>query len=1366
MSVLRKLLIQGIRSFDPQNQDIIEFYAPLTIIVGQNGCGKTTIIESLKYITTGELPPNSKGGAFIHDPKLVGENEVKAQVKLRFYNISHRSMTCVRSMLLSQKKVTVTQKTLEGVLSFDATATEEKVSISSRCADLDAMLPEQLGVSKAVLENVIFCHQEESNWPLSEPSILKKRFDEIFAATRYTKALESIKTIRKTQAVDIRVARGELKHLEEKKAKSERVRSEYEKATVSIHQYRERIDDIQRQEASVTAQIEALAGQLQEFMSLQTTIDGLQMNLDQKVASYSELESNTTIIAVSADELGRRHVEVARQIESQESDIQNKREERDRLQGQIQQLQKQVNESLSEIGRLRAAQESLEKKIASRATAISDQCTAFNISVDPNGDAERQTAECMTAIESLLGAAESERESSRQKAKETEHELQAAIDATQSEIYSFTNAASVSERQTAANNNEIRNLSRKRDSMLTEASQREELEAEVAKETKLLEQARTQDSEDSYRDTCKQRRVELTDIGDEIARINAEISHNNRQADTRAKLVLRRKELESNDEQSKLLSSTPGLSDYVSGTQSFASESERTAVISRSIESKKKEISDCTARSKEVQGILSSTKMRLDMARQSRDEQLKDIGHKRQRIDSVGGIEKFDNNHESARKELVELMEEAGQYKNVSSMYKAFIKKVETSHSCPICQRGWSCKEDEAKVVEKLRVDFTKAPANLLEIEREIRDCQRRVDELNSLEPSVRDVRHWDTQVSGDLDTQIKTLTEQEAQAMMDSDETDGQSAVLLMELDDMIEHLRKSEELVRVEDARKELQRQIEALEHELQATGSTKTIDELQAEIERHQQRDATVRRELDRLSHDHELKQKEVSFRQDSIRTLQNRLSELARRTSERNAIQERIVILESNNVKNESECQEAKAKADSLSPQMQENHQRLASFRSDAREKEQRIDQRIRDIMQGRDRLALMSDEIEQTRASMRCDPGNSKYPDRLTMVTAQRDELLEQVDTQNSTLSNIVSVLQESDRIAGKLSATLREISDNMRLRANATEQEKIKADLNLAKESQARLEAQLSQIYDGSADASDSADETSAETKTTDDELLHIPRKRRRGDNSASGSHATKRHGGARLQKRRNILNAKLSQLTSERAGLQGEVKQLEDQARRLNHELSTDYKDVDTLYVRQLVQCKTEELANTDLETYGKALDAAIMQYHSLKMQDINKIIRELWINTYQGTDIDTIEIRSEVEGARNSRSHNYRVVMIKAGHAIDMRGRCSAGQKVLACLIIRLALAETFSVNCGILALDEPTTNLDQENIDSLARSLARIIKSRQEQRNFQLIVITHDEIFMQLLGKSEYADYYWRVYKNENQCSVFARRPIANS
>ena len=43
-------------------------------------------------------------------------------------------------------------------------------------------------VLQAVLENVIFVHQEDSNWPLADGQTLKKKFDDIFNATKYTKA--------------------------------------------------------------------------------------------------------------------------------------------------------------------------------------------------------------------------------------------------------------------------------------------------------------------------------------------------------------------------------------------------------------------------------------------------------------------------------------------------------------------------------------------------------------------------------------------------------------------------------------------------------------------------------------------------------------------------------------------------------------------------------------------------------------------------------------------------------------------------------------------------------------------------------------------------------------------------------------------------------------------------------------------------------------------------------------------------------------------------------------------------------------------------------------------------------------------------
>lgn len=78
------------------------------------------------------------------------------------------------------------------------------------------------------------------------------------------------------------------------------------------------------------------------------------------------------------------------------------------------------------------------------------------------------------------------------------------------------------------------------------------------------------------------------------------------------------------------------------------------------------------------------------------------------------------------------------------------------------------------------------------------------------------------------------------------------------------------------------------------------------------------------------------------------------------------------------------------------------------------------------------------------------------------------------------------------------------------------------------------------------------------------------------------------------------------------------------------------------------------------------------IVRYHKSKMEEINIIIRELWKNVYRGNDIETIEIQSEADDGpatstiKARRSYNYRVVMIKNGIPIDMRGRCSAGQKV----------------------------------------------------------------------------------------------------
>ncbi len=80
---------------------------------------------------------------------------------------------------------------------------------------------------------------------------------------------------------------------------------------------------------------------------------------------------------------------------------------------------------------------------------------------------------------------------------------------------------------------------------------------------------------------------------------------------------------------------------------------------------------------------------------------------------------------------------------------------------------------------------------------------------------------------------------------------------------------------------------------------------------------------------------------------------------------------------------------------------------------------------------------------------------------------------------------------------------------------------------------------------------------------------------------------------------------------------------------------------------------------------------------------------------------------------------------------------------------------------IHTGILALDEPTTNLDDANKRGLARALADIIETRSAQANLQLVVITHDEEFVNELGRATLSGggpssrnfaRYFRVYREE--------------
>lgn len=101
------------------------------------------------------------------DPKLIEEVETKGRIKLHFKDTTGLGVQVQKNMCVTQKAKKLEFRTLETIITRYDENSKLKSTITSKCINADAEVINAFGVSKAVLEHVIFCHQEDSNWPLS-----------------------------------------------------------------------------------------------------------------------------------------------------------------------------------------------------------------------------------------------------------------------------------------------------------------------------------------------------------------------------------------------------------------------------------------------------------------------------------------------------------------------------------------------------------------------------------------------------------------------------------------------------------------------------------------------------------------------------------------------------------------------------------------------------------------------------------------------------------------------------------------------------------------------------------------------------------------------------------------------------------------------------------------------------------------------------------------------------------------------------------------------------------------------------------------------------------------------------------------------
>ncbi|CAH1258811.1 RAD50 [Branchiostoma lanceolatum] len=1321
MSSLVKMSIQGIRSFGPDDKDkqVIKFFNPLTIIQGHNGAGKTTIIECLKYMTTGDFPPGcARGGSFVHDPKIAHETEVKGQIRLQFRDVNGQLVSVQKSMMATQKVKKVDFKTMEGVITRDKHG--QRVSLSSRCAEIEREMISLLGVSKAVLTNVIFCHQEDSNWPLSEGKTLKTKFDEIFSATRYIKALEAIRKFKLDQGHTIKEHQTEIKYLKQNKEKAAEIKEHQSQTEGRLAGSKESIRQIRQELQPVEERIDKINAKANEIHQLEKRISSLQSRKTQMERDMQDLRDNLeNIFSGSTEQLKRQLSEHQGQVEENEDAVRQLEMRMDQVTREGQRYGRERGDLLVKQGKLQQEATLHQQNIQDRDNLVlrlAQQLGLEGFSSAPFNDRRiTRFHECMKQrIDEAVAMATSvkrdyeEQEAAAQKKVDDLRDTKTKLEQTQRLKQDMMNK----------NKRERREIETELSKVDASTERIASLGADLARKERELQQVEESAHIPQLKEEVLQLQNEKRQLDGQLGQLDAELHQMHLQSSVRTQLEMLRKDKVGKEDSIRKLKQRH-QSELTDLMGHFPSKTELVEWLSK----KQQEIAQSQSRTQKVHQEISSLEARKKMLTEQLKKREQELDKYEEQLFDVCGSQDFDVEMDELGDHIQKLQDQKGALVGTRHLYTRFISELQKEPSCPLCERRFGDDQEVKELVDFIKQKIARVPTELNTKDQLLRQQQQKYDTMMSLKPIRKQVVDLKDHEVPDIKSKISTINQEIEQKRTQITEGDELFATLSME-----EEMAKAckDDIAMIERYRtelRELEKKIAQQSSKLAGSDSGRTIEEVNSAKQDKQL-------QVDNTAAKLEQKRQQISDLSERINALKMEVNTIA---GEKLRLESELQ-LEDQKAELVSVYQELQReiKGDQGKAEVVSVYQELQREIKDTQEKLEPLESRLQGLRREKDDITRKKEQAVE-RAKNKVDQEKSRKNEVAGLdaeidryIEQGRDKLLQETEEKLQVLENKVKKAEdEKEKMDTRMQslrkevanqkARERELQDNLQLRKREEEVNKIAGEISDLEEELGGLDARS-------------------------------------------------------IEQEKRKLVEKQDQLLKEKYVAEGRMRGLEEEIRRYRKELQSDqFKDADVKYRDMMIVLRTTELANADLEKYYKALDRAVMSYHHMKMEEINKIIQELWRNTYRGQDIDTIEIRSAEDtttaATKNMRrTYNYRVVMVKGETALDMRGRCSAGQKVLASLIIRLALAETFCINCGVLALDEPTTNLDRENIESLAAALMDIVKGRSRQRNFQLLVITHDEEFVDLLVHANFTQHFWRVSKDNDGLSQLVKHDAA--
>uniref|UniRef100_A0A6U5A8W5 Endonuclease GajA/Old nuclease/RecF-like AAA domain-containing protein n=4 Tax=Hemiselmis andersenii TaxID=464988 RepID=A0A6U5A8W5_HEMAN len=1318
MTTLEALVIRGIRSYYPEDRAVIRFQKPLTLILGANGSGKTTIIECLRMATTGKLPPSSgHGSSFIHDSKLSGVPEVKGEIKLKFEDVSGKQIVITRHFQAANKKkggATPTYNQLEANI-------QDKTSgrtATHKCSEVDSLIPLQMGVSPAVLEHVIFCHQEESNWVLGEPKMLKDRFDAIFASTRYSKALEAITKIQKDQRAEIKVLETEEKNLSGLKEMARTKKLNLE----GKQQEKEDCNDVVKKAEKELKELKEIISKCEGVIQDTSDIESKKADYNKDLLNLKDRLEPLAKVLQDHDEYTEEDIPRINQMRNNMvARLETFSNDKKMAEEDVRHAERKVNKRIDKLDAARQLESDLKAENASfqkrkadwekKAKEVSDKLElGFGEEQLKNESWQAIPSAFSRKVKELVDKKETEEREAKKKHSQERDQVQTKVAQltmkTQTNEQRQLDVSSECRKLTDTLNNEKREISalqakvasladRKatmeqrqreidtRQATFDEKTKRRELDELISKEAETKGRKRhLQDEQRAVNQAYDKRLIHESNV-----KAKADL-----EGDISDRIEVKERELRSalGGELPDTFELVEKLAEYARRTserfEEMRKEHQRVNQGRAMVEHKRTHVKE---QIKEQELVLERLEIETSDLKVN-GGQIKQWEQEREkagsRLDACAATIK------RLQDKKANIEREAKQNKAFAELSDSFIKTAETKHICGLCYRGFdheggSSFEDFVAELKKQRRKLEDSP----EKQEENKQAIATVDQsIAVIEQASRTFHKAD-----DVRDQISRFQEQIAELDQElQGQPGGDQDAMDAEEEKMIEaqNLEKWAAGLRIS----ELERLAKAVQDGAAEFGRDGGANGRKEELDRLLQ-DADA--ELEDVAKEKESKQEDISMFQ----------GEIAKKKEELSAIKLQVDLLTVDSKK-------------------------LEEYRGRATATEQNLNSLQKEVAELKERKLPDEEQLKACKANQ-------------TRLQAEHSSVEAKVAKEAKELSNSFQSVQNLETdiyqyvVQGKAKA----------LSSKKDEKEQLEKDVEEARKEKEQKEADLKKM-------SGSTDEVEGKMRTLNDVLESITIKTK-----------IEKIGGKIKELDAKLLNVppedevrqtlrsyqgRKDKLTEEIHKAKGKMSSLSSIVKEYEKELgAAQFQNIEERHKMAQVKLVATKSSNLDLQRYYTALDKALMKFHEMKMEEINKIIRDYWQATYKGKDIETIEIKADVDTSATKRSHNYRLVMKHRTEAqLDMRGRCSAGQKVLAALVVRLALAESFCHNCGVLALDEPTSNLDHANIAGFTDALSRIVKERAKS-GFQLIVISHDDDFIEKLAKDTEVEVYWRVSKDAN-------------